>query len=547
MRINNVTRRLFGAVLLVSSSAYSLHAQLGTPPTQPIRQYIDSAWDNLSRSMQECASLKDVKVTTAPVLYLPADVPTPAAVAALHAGCGVEIAHLPRPIKRLGQVMPQELSRPGLLYLPNRYVVPGGRFNEMYGWDSYFIVLGLTEDGRTELARGMVENFFYEIKHYGALLNANRTYFLTRSQPPLLAEMIREVHTQDQATGKDTSHDWIRSAYAAAQADYALWTSAEHRAGTTGLARFFDIGEGPVLEMADDSSYYPDAIRWMLVHRVEGASYLVAAAKGDRASCDQVLTAVCRHAEVDGMRLTRDFYRGDRAMRESGFDTSFRFGAFSGSTHQFAPVCLNSLLYRYELDMAAFSKELGRSQEETLWRHRARARLVAMNHYLWSAAQGQFVDYNFVTRRQSTYLYSTIFYPLWAGVATKPQAASIVKHLSQLELDHGLAMSGDQTGMQWDRPFGWAPEVWFAVEGLRAASFPKDADRLAGKFRSVVETNYTKDGTIREKYNVATGSADVRLAAGYKANGLGFGWTNGVYLRFLPKPAGPSKEQARGQ
>ena len=541
MSKTRVGQRISWVFLLLLGRNYPLAAQLGARPTQPIGSYIDGAWDTLSRSMQECASLKDVKVTTAPLLYLAADVSTPPAVAALHDTCGVEVAHLPRTISRLGQVMPQELSRPGLLYLPNRYVVPGGRFNEMYGWDSYFIILGLTASDRLDLARGMVGNFFYEIQHYGALLNANRTYYLTRSHPPLLAEMIREVHASDQVAGEATSLPWLRLAYNAAQADYALWTSPEHQAGKTGLARFFDVGEGPVLEMADDSSYYPDAIRWMLAHPGEGKQYLVAAEKGDLASCDQRLTAVCRHAEVNGMRLTRDFYRGDRAMRESGFDTSFRFGAFSGSTHQFAPVCLNSLLYRYELDMTGFAKELGKAKEAHVWQARASARRAAMNRYLWSAAQGEFVDYNFVTRTQSSYLYSSVFYPLWSGVANKSQAAAIQKHLASLEMEHGLAMSGEQSGMQWDRPFSWAPEVWFAVEGLRAAGFTADADRLAAKFRTVVEANYARDGTIREKYNVATGSADVRLAAGYKANGLGFGWTNGVYLRFLPE-----RRKARG-
>ncbi len=533
-----------GSLFLSLGCCYTLPAQLGAPPTQPIRQYIDGAWDTLSRSMQECASLKDVKVTTAPVLYLPADVPTPPAVAALQQACGVEVTHLPHVIAHLGQVLPQNLRRPGLLYLPSRYVVPGGRFNEMYGWDSYFIILGLTADDRTTLARGMVDNFFYEIKHYGALLNANRTYYLTRSHPPLLAEMIREVHAKDQVAGEASSLPWLRSAYTAAEADYALWVSPEHQAGKTGLARYFDVGEGPVLEMADDSSYYPDAIRWMLAHPAAGAEYLVPAAKGDAASCDQRLTAVCRHAEVGGMRLTRDFYRGDRAMRESGFDTSFRFGPFSGSTHHFAPVCLNSLLYRYEIDMAGFARELGKPREAAAWLGRAKARRAAMNRFLWSPAQGEFVDYNFTTKQQSNYLYSTVFYPLWAGVADKNQASLIQKHLKDLELEHGLSMSGDQSGMQWDRPFSWAPEVWFAVEGLRSAGFTADANRLATRFRAVVESNYAKDGTIREKYDVATGSADVRLAAGYKANGLGFGWTNGVYLRFLPRVGNSTGEQS---
>lgn len=142
-----------------------------------ILAYIDNGWDSLSRSMTDCKSLVDPKVTTAPVLYLPAEMATPAAVASAHQQCGVEIRHLPRKITHMGDVRVAEIPVEGLLYLPNRYVVPGGRFNEMYGWDSYFIILGLVKDKRSELAQGMIENFFFEIENYGAILNANRTYF----------------------------------------------------------------------------------------------------------------------------------------------------------------------------------------------------------------------------------------------------------------------------------------------------------------------------------------------------------------------------------
>ncbi len=488
------------------------------------------AWDTLSRSMVDCKSVRDIKVTTAPILYLPAGMADPKAVTALKSACGVEVVHLPRRITHLGEVMPQELKRPGLLYLPNKYVVPGGRFNEMYGWDSYFIILGLLADGRAEMAKGMVENFEFEIENYGAVLNANRTYFLTRSQPPLLAEMIREVHGSKAGGSKE----WLGQAYSAAQKDYALWVMPEHQAGTTGLARYFDLGDGPVLEMADDSTYYPDAIRWMEAHKDVGGQYLVPASMGDAASCDRKLTAVCAHAEVDGMRLSRDFYKGDRAMRESGFDTSFRFGPFSGSTHHYAPVCLNSLLYKYELDMAAFAKELGKEGDAAQWRRRAAARKVAINRYLWDASTGLYQDYDFTNSKPSSYLYTSVFYPLWAGLSSPQQAAGVQKALPRLEAEHGLAMSDTISGMQWDRPFGWAPEVWFAVVGLRATGFKADGDRLADEFRSVVDTNYLRDGNVREKYNVETGSTTVLVTAGYKTNATGFGWTNGVYLRLLP-------------
>ena len=172
---------------------------------------------------------------------------------------------MPHRIEHLGDVKDSEIPQPGLLYLPNRYVVPGGRFNEMFGWDSYFIILGLLRDGRVDLARGMVENFFYEIENYGAVLNANRTYFLTRSQPPFLSSMIRAVYEAEIARDPSPANaarqkEWLARAYPYARRDHDFWLSSMHRAGQTGLARYFDIGEGPVPDIADHSSYYIDVI-----------------------------------------------------------------------------------------------------------------------------------------------------------------------------------------------------------------------------------------------------------------------------------------------
>ncbi len=521
--------------------------------------YIRSSWDGLSRSTADCASVVDPKVVTAPVLYLPAGMTPPAAVLALEAKCHVRILHLPRPIHEIGAVRPAELTTEGLLYLPNRYVVPGGRFNEMYGWDSYFILLGLLENNRDDLARGMVDNFFFEIENYGALLNANRTYFLTRSQPPLLSSMIRQVYEHGQSTSLGPALDtapspapspaqgtapldkaWLAHAYAMAERDHALWTSPVHTLGATGLARYHDLGSGPVPEMADDSSYYPDVIRWLLAHPSQGGGYLVEgaaeptpaqAAALAKTSCDIGNSHVCAKAVVDGHRLSANFYEGDRAMRESGFDTSFRFGPFSGSTEQYAPVCLNSLLFKYETDLAHFATLLGRTAEAKRWTAMAEARRAAVNKYLWNAQEGYFYDWNDVHGKQSTYRYITGFYPLWSGLATPAQAASVERHLPDYERPGGLAESTEPSGTQWDMPYGWAPTNWLAVAGLERYGFHDDAKRISREFSSTVLENFRRDGTVREKYNVVSGTANIAVAAGYKSNVIGFGWTNGVYLQ----------------
>ncbi|MDE1176070.1 MAG: trehalase family glycosidase [Edaphobacter sp.] len=502
-----------------------------------ILTYIHSNWDVLARSMSSCKSVVDSKVTTTPILYLPVGMETPPEVLSMEKECKVEVRALPRKIAHMGDVTVAEVPQEGLLYLPHPYVVPGGRFNEMYGWDSYFIVLGLIEDKRTDLARDMIENFFFEIENYGSVLNANRTYYLTRSQPPFLTSMIRDLY--EHPAGKPVTRAWLARAYGYAKQDYTVWTSAPHLAGDTGLARYSDLGNGPVPEMADDSAYYTDVIRWLLAHPNVKAGYLIDGPQNptpqeaedlSKTSCDVRISKVCAGAWVDGHRLTAAFYRGDRAMRESGFDTSFRFGPFSGSTDHYAPVCLNSLLYKYERDMEHFALLLGRNAEAATWRRRAAARKATINRLMWNPKKGMFFDYDFVNAQQSTYNYATTFYPMWAGLATHEQAAELRLHLPLLERAGGLATSDFDSGTQWDLPFGWAPTTWLTVKGLADYGFSPDATRIATNFSQTVLENFLRDGTIREKYNVVSGSANVEVATGYKSNVVGFGWTNGVYL-----------------
>jgi alpha,alpha-trehalase len=539
-------------------------AESKSPDPAATLAYIQGTWDSLTRSMIDCHSLVDIKVTANPILYMPAEVPAPPDVAALREKCHVTIASLPRRIEKLGDVMPEELPTAGLLYLPNPYVVPGGRFNEMYGWDSYFIILGLEADHREALAKGMVDNFLFEIEHYGAVLNANRTYYLTRSQPPFLTSMIRAVYENPASfpatpAGRTEARAWLALAYTLAQKDYSTWTRPEHKAGTTGLARYFDYGHGPVPEMADDSTYYSDVIRWLAAHPhaisagEAGAPYLVKApehptdaeaARLKQTSCDVNASALCMRAWADGYRLTKDFYVGDRAMRESGFDPSFRFGPFDGSTEHYAPVCLNSLLYRYERDLQHIALLLGKGTEAARWSKRAQMRNAAIHRYLWRPQQGVFADYDFAKHKSSDYAYISSLYPLWAGVASREEAQKVVAKLNLFERPGGLSMSNFDSGMQWDEPFGWAPTNWVSVAGLMAAGYREDANRLAIKWDATVDQGFANDGTIREKYNVVSGNANVKVSAGYKSNEIGFGWTNAVYLKMKEVIAETSQSKA---
>jgi alpha,alpha-trehalase len=541
----------FFAVLAATIQTADLWAQKAAAPNPDATlQYIHAAWDTLTRSVTDCNSIADIKVDSAaaanPVLYLPADLSAPSKVTALEQTCHVRVIPLPRRIEKLGDVRPEELHTPGLLYLPNPYIVPGGRFNEMYGWDSYFILLGLEADHREALAKGIVDNFLFEVEHYGAVLNANRTYYLTRSQPPFLTSMIRAVIENPASfpatpAGRTQARLWLQHAYTLAEKDYTTWARPEHKAGSTGLTRYYDYGIGPVPEMADDSSYYTDVIRWLVAHPHQGGdAYLVKdsehpdaaeAARLKLTSCDVRASVVCARAWFDGYRLSRDFYLGDRAVRESGFDTSNRFGPFSGDTHHYAPVCLNSLLYRYERDLEHLALLLSNAKDAAHWDRRSQARASAIQRYLWRPKDGVFADFDFVHARTSSYAYITSFYPLWAGYPTRDQTTKMEAKLNLFERPGGLSTSNTDTGLQWDEPFGWAPTNWIVVAGLEAFGFRADAARIAQHFDATVDAGFAADNTIREKYNVVAGNSNVQVSAGYTTNEIGFGWTNAIYLK----------------
>ena len=484
-----------------------------------VRKYIASGWTTLSRSSRDLpTAAKD------PKLPRPAGSPWPVYVSSREDRERVagEVAQVLSEKERATielRTLPGDVTSVrdhGLLYLPRPYVVPGGRFNEMYGWDSYFIQVGLLRDSELRLARDMVDNFLYEIEHYGTILNANRTYFLTRSQPPFLTRMILGVYA------KAPDRDWLKSTLPAIDAYYHFWTSGEHAVAGTGLSRYWDSGEGPAPEVISDErdergrTHY-DRVREF--YRTQQVTDYDLAQYYDR--------------ERD--QLTPLFYKGDRSMRESGFDPSNRFGPFSVDIIHYLPVCLNSLLYQMELDAAEISGVFGDRATADTWRARASARKDRVNQLMWDQQAGLYFDYNFQTKRRRVYEFATTFYPLWVGIADKDQAARVRANLSKFEAPGGILTSTQVTGSQWDAPFGWAPLQMIAVQGLRRYGFDEDADRVAGKFLSLVAKEFQEHGTIVEKYDVRRRESDVEagIKFGYSANQVGFGWTNGVFLELL--------------
>jgi alpha,alpha-trehalase len=236
-----------------------------------------------------------------------------------------------------------------------------------------------------------------------------------------------------------------------------------------------------------------------------------------------------------GDRLTDLFYQGDRSMRESGFDPTHRFGPFSIDIIHYAPVCLNVMLYRMEEDICRLHETLGNTGTARLWQHRAQDRHRMIDRFLWDEKAGMYLDYSFRTCERRFYPYATTFFPLWAGIASKEQAARVVEQLELFEEPGGLRMSTEVTGNQWDAPFGWAPLHLIAIQGLRRYGYDREASRLAEKFVGMATREFERTGHLMEKYDVKRCSAEVKdeIQYGYASNELGFGWTNGVLAELL--------------
>lgn len=539
MKAARQSKRLITVVVLLVSlfypAAFAQSNGSADPSIKNILAYIHSGWSSLTRTTASCAGITDPKLSTTPVLYLPKEFKDPAEIETMRRECHVRIEHLPTTPNHLEASHLEAIQPPGLLYLPNQYVVPGGRFNEMYGWDSYFIIRGLLRDGRLDLARGMVENFFFEIEHYGAVLNANRTYYLSRSQPPFLSSMVVAVH-EAQMAAHQNDHAWMERAYSYVKRDHEMWTREPHLAGGTGLSRYYDLGEGPAVEaIKDEAGTYRQVATYFLLHPVVPNFTVPTTELPDDGNLGRAYELhVCSGNQDCGpthsIRLTPDYYKGDRSMRESGFDISFRFGAYGAATHHYAPACLNSLLFKTERDLELIARLLGKSDEAQEWHDQSEARRQAIQKYLWDEQRGLFFDYRFDVNQRSNYLFAATFYPLWAGLASEDEARAVIANLHQFEMPGGIVTSDQKSEGQWDYPYGWAPLQLLAIEGMRRYGYNSESNRVSAKFLSTVLENFVRDGTIREKYNVITRSSETHVGAGYSANVVGFGWTNGVFL-----------------
>ncbi|KAK3646302.1 alpha,alpha-trehalase nth1 [Elasticomyces elasticus] len=423
------------------------------------------------------------------------------------------------------------------------FVVPGGRFNELYGWDSYMETLGLLVNDREDLCESMVKHFCFCIRHYGKILNANRTYYLCRSQPPFLTDMALRVY--DRIKHKPHALQFLKDAILAAIKDYyGTWMSAPRYDPVSGLSRYVPGGLGVPPET--ESTHFIHVLKpYADKHGITHDEFVHAYNYGHVVE-----------PELD------EYFLHDRAVRESGHDTSYRLERVAA---HLATIDLNSLLYKIECDIARtirafFNDKLdipaewqspGQKNVEvsSTWDRRAKKRRLIMDKLMWNEEKGMYFDYNTVKKEQTGYESATTFWAMWAGVATPQQAQAMVqKALPRFEVHGGLVSGTEESrgpvglsrpNRQWDYPFGWAPQQILAWTGFMRYGYDEEAQRLAYRWLFMCTKAFVDfNGVVVEKYNVTQQISPHKVTAEYGNQGSdfkgvateGFGWVNASYV-----------------
>ena len=395
-------------------------------------------------------------------------------------------------------------ARDSLLPLPRPYVVPGGRYGEIYYWDSYFTMLGLVESGRLELVRDMVANFAAMIDRYGHVPNGNRSYYLGRSQPPFFAAMVQLLAASDGAQ--------VLPAYLPQlEREYAFWMDgADALAPGTAYRRVVRLRDGTLLNRYWDDCDTPR----------------------DESHVMDVATASA------SPRPATEVYRNLRAGAESGWDFSSRWLADGRSLHtirtvEIVPPDLNSLLHSLESTIAQASAAAGNPARAAMFDERAQRRAAAIRRLLWDEDRGVFADHLWDGMRPTGQVSLATVYPLYFGIADRAQAARVARTLrAQLLHAHGLATTTVRSGEQWDLPNGWAPLQWMAIRGLARYGEDTMARDVAGRWIRRNLDVFRSQRKLVEKYDV---TGDAEAGGGEYPLQDGFGWTNGVLRALLAR------------
>ncbi|WP_312319496.1 alpha,alpha-trehalase TreA [Stenotrophomonas sp.] len=399
-----------------------------------------------------------------------------------------------------------------LLPLPKPYVVPGGRFREVYYWDSYFTLLGLASSGRWEQVRDMVDNFAWQLDQYGHIPNGNRSYYLSRSQPPFFSLMVDLLATHEGDAAYERYLPQLR-------AEHAFWMrGSEGLAPGTASERVVRMNDGSLLNRYWDARAVPRTESW--------TDDLATAAKAPERAPSQV-------------------YRDLRAGAESGWDFSSRWlvhPAELSSIHttQIVPVDLNSLLFHLEKTVARAARASGERSVARDFERMAKQRKQAINALLWDERQGWYADRDMERGTPRPALTAAALFPLWLEVAEPAQAKRTAQAVEvQLLREGGLLTTTENTGQQWDAPNGWAPLQWVAVDGLQRYGQDGLARQVGVRFLRTVQRVYEREGKLVEKY-VVEGEVGGGGGGEYPLQD-GFGWSNGVTLALLDRLCDPER------
>lgn len=509
------------------------------PANRISRMIKDYFWDGLTRTMDEKGLEKIVtdskSKTEKAIVYVPfTDDFAFEYYKNLAAKFNLKIVQLPQnatpeyvsSINDEGGILALALKEENGQIVGLPFAVPGARFNEMYGWDSYFENIGLLLDGKLDLAKSMVENFSYQITHYGKILNANRSYYLTRTQPPFFSSMIREVY--EAMPTKDLG--WLKRNLEIAIKEYeTIWMENGKRLTENGLNRYFAQGIG--LPPETESGHYDEILKPF----AEKANVSISEYE-----------KLYYQRKIENKELDAYFVH-DRSVRESGHDTSYRLEGICASLNA---VELNAMLYKYETDFAEiirdnFDSNLFNHTSES-WFLKAEKRKQLINQFLWNSEEGCFYDYNIETKNQNKFLSATSFFPLWAKIATQEQADRMVKeHLPKLVCLGGIAgcseealveVEDNQMQRQWDFPNGWPPHQIIIWQGLQHYGYHDKAQELIYRWLWMITKNACDyNGTVPEKYDVVLASHKVFAEYGNQGTDFeyitreGFGWMNASF------------------
>jgi alpha,alpha-trehalase len=395
-------------------------------------------------------------------------------------------------------------EKSSLIALPNQYIVPGGRFGEIYYWDSYFTMLGLQKSGRVNMIQAMVDNFSYLIYKFGHIPNANRMYYIGRSQPPFYSLML-ELLSQEK--GQQVMVDYLSYM----EKEYQFWTEGKRqlREGTKAEKRVVKMPDGSILNRYWDSHCTP---------RPESYKEDVELAKSSK-------------------QKPEELYRNVRAAAESGWDFSCRWFKKTDSfdsihTTDIIPIDLNCLLVHLEETIAEVYTYQKSNVTAKRYRTLAQSRREAIQKYCWNEEKGFYFDYDFVENTQKECETLAAAFPLFFSIATQAQALKVAEVLeSKFLKSGGLVTTLSFTGQQWDAPNGWAPLQWIAYQGLKNYGFEELAGKIKDNWVNLNLDRYNKTWKMTEKYDV-TGES-LEAGGGEYPNQVGFGWTNGVLLKMM--------------